>query len=114
MTTTEPRPSAAATGSQPVLSIRDLETEFSTPDGTVKAVDKVSYDVFPGETLGIVGESGSGKSLTALSILRLIPDPPGRLAGGRIRLQGRDLATLSESAMISFGRSASARATPMR
>ena len=95
MTTTEPRPTPSATGSQPVLSIRNLQTQFKTPDGTVKAVDDVSYDVFPGETLGIVGESGSGKSVTVMSVLGLIPSPPGRIVGGEVFFEGRDLLKIS-------------------
>ena len=95
MTSTEPRPAPSATGSQPVLSIRDLVTEFTTPDGTVNAVDHVSYDLYPGETLGIVGESGSGKSVTVMSVLGLIPQPPGRIAGGEVFFEGRDLLKIS-------------------
>ena len=79
---------------EPVLSVRDLVTEFHTSDGVVHAVDHVSYDVYPGETLGVVGESGSGKSVTVLSILGLIPSPPGRIADGEVLFKGRDLLTL--------------------
>jgi oligopeptide/dipeptide ABC transporter ATP-binding protein len=78
----------------PLLSIRGLVTEFSTPDGVVHAVDGVSYDVYPGETLGVVGESGSGKSVTVMSVLGLIPQPPGRIAAGEILLEGRNLLDL--------------------
>ncbi len=74
--------------------MRDLKTHFDTPEGLARAVDGVSFSVQPGETLGIVGESGSGKSVTALSILRLIP-PPGRIAGGQILFEGTDLLSLS-------------------
>jgi oligopeptide/dipeptide ABC transporter ATP-binding protein len=80
---------------EPLLSIRNLVTEFATPDGVVHAVDGVSYDVYPGETVGIVGESGSGKSVTVMSVLGLIPQPPGRIAGGEILLEGRDLLKLN-------------------
>ncbi|MEX2549987.1 MAG: ABC transporter ATP-binding protein [Nitriliruptoraceae bacterium] len=82
---------------EPLLSIRDLVTEFSTPDGIVHAVDGVSYDVYPGETVGVVGESGSGKSVTVMSILGLIPQPPGRIASGEILLEDRDLLRFSEA-----------------
>jgi oligopeptide/dipeptide ABC transporter ATP-binding protein len=84
---------------QPLLSIRDLVTEFSTPDGVVHAVDHVSYDVYPGETLGVVGESGSGKSVTVMSVLGLIPQPPGRISNGEILLEGRNLLELSPREM---------------
>jgi peptide/nickel transport system ATP-binding protein len=80
-----------------VLKINDLETEFDTRDGIVKAVDKVSYEVGQGETLGVVGESGCGKSVTSLSILRLIPNPPGRISGGEVLFKGEDLTKVSES-----------------
>ena len=68
-------------------------------DGRVRAVDGVSFDVFPSETLGLVGESGCGKTVTGLSLLRLVPSPPGRYAGGEIRFNGRDLLALPESGM---------------
>jgi len=77
-----------------VLSIRDLRTYFHTQEGVSRAVDGVSYDVFRGETLGVVGESGCGKSVTALSILRLIPTPPGEIVSGEIRLEGQNLLGL--------------------
>ena len=79
----------------PLLQVRDLKTVFRTEAGTAKAVDGVDFDIYPGEVLGLVGESGSGKSVTALSILRLIPDPPGKIAGGSIVYKGRDLLKLS-------------------
>ena len=78
----------------PLLEIRGLRTHFFTESGVAKAVDGVDLDVMPGEVLGLVGESGSGKSVTALSILRLIPDPPGRIVGGEIRFKGQNLLTL--------------------
>jgi oligopeptide transport system ATP-binding protein len=78
--------------------VHDLQTQFFTPEGVVKAVDGVSFELNAGETLGIVGESGSGKSVTALSIMRLIP-PPGRVVGGRVMYEGRDLTKLSEAEM---------------
>ena len=83
----------------PLLEVRDLHTEFRTGAGIVRAVDGVSYTVDPGETVAIVGESGSGKSVSALSILRLIPDPPGRITGGEVMFAGRDLMTLGEEEM---------------
>ena len=79
-----------------LLEIRDLVTQFDTTAGTVQAVDGISYTVEEGETVAVVGESGCGKSVSALSILRLIPDPPGRIAGGGIRFMGRDLLALAE------------------
>ena len=79
----------------PLLEVRDLHTEFRTGAGTVPAVDGISYTVERGETVAIVGESGSGKTAGALSILRLIPDPPGRVTGGEILFDGRDLLRLS-------------------
>jgi peptide/nickel transport system ATP-binding protein len=92
-------PKAPAPGPETILDIADLRTWFFTRDGVVRAVDGVSFQVFPGETLAIVGESGCGKSVTALSILRLIPSPPGRIVSGSIRFAGRDLLDLSEAEM---------------
>ena len=83
----------------PLLEISDLHTEFRTGAGIVRAVDGVSYTVDAGETVAVVGESGSGKSVTALSVLRLIPDPPGRITAGSVIFAGRDLLSLSESQM---------------
>jgi oligopeptide/dipeptide ABC transporter ATP-binding protein len=83
----------------PLLEVRALHTEFRTGAGLVRAVDGISYTVEHGETVAIVGESGSGKSVGALSILRLIPDPPGRITGGEILFDGRDLRRLSEAGM---------------
>jgi len=76
---------------EPLLAIRDLVVEFKTDDGVVHAVDGISYDLFPSETLGIVGESGSGKSVSTLSILGLIPQPPGRIVSGTAMFNGKDL-----------------------
>jgi oligopeptide transport system ATP-binding protein len=83
----------------PLLEVRNLRTEFRTGAGLVRAVDNVSYTVDPGETVAVVGESGSGKSVGALSILRLIPDPPGRVVGGEVLFSGRDLMKLSDAEM---------------
>src|SRR6201987_5900238 len=77
-----------------LLEIHGLRTYFYTEAGVARAVDDVSLDVREGEVLGLVGESGSGKSVTALSVLRLIPDPPGRIVAGEIRFKGRNLLTL--------------------
>jgi oligopeptide/dipeptide ABC transporter ATP-binding protein len=83
----------------PLLEIDALQTHFFIGDGVVRAVDGVSYAVHTGETLGVVGESGCGKSVTALSVLRLVASPPGRIVGGAIRFNGRNLLDLSESEM---------------
>lgn len=81
--------------SDPVLSIRDLVVRFDVPEGTVHAVEGVTYDVGPGETLGVVGESGCGKSVTVMAALGLLPSPPGRVVDGEALLEGRDLLRLS-------------------
>ena len=82
-----------------LLEIDGLRTYFYVEDGVAKAVDGVSYQIHRGETLAVVGESGCGKSVTALSILQLVPNPPGRIVGGRIVFEGRDLTQLDERAM---------------
>jgi peptide/nickel transport system ATP-binding protein len=83
---------------EPLLDVRDLRTHFRTIDGVVRAVDGVSFHINAGETLGVVGESGCGKSVTSLSIMRLVPTPPGR-HGGEVRFLGRDLLALPERTM---------------
>src|ERR1700693_2949663 len=80
----------------PLLQVRDLKTYFYTEDGVVKAVDGVSWDVEQGETLGLVGESGCGKSVSALSILRLIQSPPGKIVAAEVLFEGEDLLKLDE------------------
>ncbi len=84
---------------KPLLRVENLQTHFHTRDGVVRAVDGVSFDVLPGETLAIVGESGCGKSVTAMSILRLLPMPPARIVDGRIEFEGRNLLDLPEPEM---------------
>ena len=88
-----------ATATSRVLEVEDLQTYFYTRSGLVKAVDGVSFSLARGATLAIVGESGCGKSVTALSLMRLVADPPGRIIGGRVRLEGVDLLRLDEAAM---------------
>jgi len=83
----------------PVLSVRGLTTEFVTPAGVVKAVTDVSWELYAGETLGVVGESGSGKTVTAMSILGLVPCPPGRVVSGEILFEGRDLLRMPEKSL---------------
>ncbi len=78
-----------------LLELKELKTHFFTRRGVIKAVDGVSFEIFRGETLGVVGESGCGKSISALSIMRLIPTPPGRIVGGKIFFEGKDLLQLS-------------------
>jgi oligopeptide/dipeptide ABC transporter ATP-binding protein len=82
---------------EPVLSIRDMTVEFGTEDGVVKAVTGVNYDLFPGEILGVIGESGAGKSVSVMTMLDLIPKPPGRVVSGEAIFKGHDLLTMSKS-----------------
>ena len=101
--------------SEPILSVRDLKTYFDTDRGLFKAVDGISFDVGAGKTVGLVGESGCGKSVTSLSIMGLIPMPPGRIDGGEIIFEGQDILNLGDvlplstefwlSSMLSLGRS---------
>ena len=83
----------------PLLEVRDLKTYFFTDDGVVKAVDGISYEIEAGETLGLVGESGCGKSVSALSLLRLIPSPPGRIVSGEVLFEGQDLLKVDDNAI---------------
>ncbi|MBU2645035.1 ABC transporter ATP-binding protein [bacterium] len=84
---------------EPLLDVKDLKTYFFTDNGTVKAVDGVSFDLYEGETLGLVGESGCGKSVSAMSILRLIPNPPGQIMNGEIIFDGKNLRTINDEEM---------------
>src|SRR5215210_6289289 len=90
-------PSQPAAGK--LLDVRNLSTHFFTPDGVVRAVDDVSFQLGYGETLGLVGESGCGKSVTALSLTRLVPDPPGKIVTGEVFFDGVDVLKLSNDAM---------------
>jgi oligopeptide transport system ATP-binding protein len=96
VTTTSAKPGSVRGGGMPLLEVKNLQTQFFTQDGVVKAVDDVSFYVMPGETLGVVGESGSGKSITGLSIMRLIPNPPGRIVNGEVIFNGKDIIKMSE------------------
>ena len=96
--TREQRETKAAK-SKNLLEVRNLSTHFFTPDGVVRAVDDVSFELGYGETLGLVGESGCGKSVTALSLTRLVPNPPGRIVAGSVVFDGVDLLKLSEDGM---------------
>jgi oligopeptide/dipeptide ABC transporter ATP-binding protein len=86
-----------APATAPLLRVRDLVVEFTTDQGVIRAVDGISFDVHENETVGIVGESGCGKTVTGLALLGLIPSPPGRIAGGSIEFQGRNLAAMPEA-----------------
>ena len=94
-----PPPQGGRVAATPLLSVRNLTTEVATPEGSRVVVEDLSFDLAAGETLCIAGESGSGKSMTALSIMRLLPDNIARIAAGSISLAGRELTTLPESAM---------------
>ena len=90
-----------------LLEVKNLVTEFKTDDGIMRAVDNISFNLYRGETVGIVGESGSGKSVTSLSIMRLIPNPPGRIASGEIIYHAKDgskvdLVKISEEEMRKY------------
>src|SRR6478609_7937524 len=87
----------AATGA--VLDVAGLRTELTVGRGIIKAVDGMSFALERGETLAVVGESGCGKSMTALSLMRLVPEPPGKIVGGSVTLEGTDLLTLDEAEM---------------
>ena len=84
---------------EPLLTVDNLQTFFFTEEGVVRAVNGVTFNLFPGETLGLVGESGSGKSVSALSILRLIPNPPGKIVGGDVTFAGEKLLEVDDSRM---------------
>src|SRR5512133_706287 len=85
--------------SDPVVSVEDLQVWFASRDGLTQAVDGLTFEVRRGETLGLVGESGCGKSVTAMTLLRLIPSPPSIVAGGSVRYGGQDLLQLDEERM---------------
>jgi oligopeptide transport system ATP-binding protein len=89
--------SASKANGRPLLEVKNLSTQFFTQDGIVRAVDDVSFYVMPGETLGVVGESGCGKSMTGLSIMRLIPSPPGKIVSGEIVFNGQDILQMSDN-----------------
>ena len=91
-----------ATTAEPLLSVNNLKTQFFTQDGVVKAVNGVSFHLMPGETLGIVGESGCGKSITAMSIMRLIPTPPGKIVDGQVVFQGKDILKMNDEQIRSI------------
>ena len=87
-----------------ILQVQDLRTHFFTDDGLVKAVDGVSFSVAKGETLGIVGESGSGKSVTSLSLMGLIPQPPGKITGGEAWYKGQNLLAMNQKRLTEVSR----------
>jgi oligopeptide transport system ATP-binding protein len=99
---TSPTGVTSSGGTQPLLEVKNLKTQFFTQDGVVRAVDDVSFYVMPGETLGVVGESGSGKSITGLSLMRLIPSPPGKIVNGEVMFNGRNVLTMSDEQVRSI------------
>src|ERR1700730_3856815 len=82
-----------------IIQVRNLSVQFRTDEGIIEAVKNISFDVPRGKTVGLVGESGSGKSVTSLAVMRLIPNPPGKITNGQILLNGKDLLKISESEM---------------
>src|SRR5215217_2427228 len=90
-----------AESTEPLLEVNNLSVAFDTSRGDVQPVRDVSFAIYPGQTVALVGESGCGKSVTAMSVLRLIPSPPGKVLGGRVMFDGRDLLRLSEREMRS-------------
>ena len=92
-----------------LLEVKGLETTFFTDDGAVRAIDNVSFHIHEGEILGVVGESGCGKSVTSLSIMGLVPSPPGKITGGEILLHNRDLTKLTDKEMRTVRESAEKR-----
>lgn len=92
----QPRPGPEPPDATPILSVRDLTVRFATGGGVIEAISGVGFDVPRGKVVGVMGESGCGKSVTALSIVRLLPEPGGRIAAGSVMFDGRDLASLSE------------------
>ncbi|MDP7262564.1 MAG: ATP-binding cassette domain-containing protein, partial [Dehalococcoidia bacterium] len=89
----------STTNSSSLLQVRDLRTSFRTPEGNIAAVNGISFDINHGETLGLVGESGCGKSVTALSIMRLVPNPPGVIESGEVLFEGADLLKIPAKEM---------------
>ena len=86
-------------GSQPILDVRDLKTVFATRSGAVHAVNSVSFDIQPGELLGVVGESGSGKSVTTMSLIGLFPSPPAEVTATHVKFDGQDLMAVDENTL---------------
>lgn len=86
-----------------ILSVKDLDVQYSTEDGVVHAANGITFDLYEGETLGLVGETGAGKTTIALSILKLIPDPPGKIIAGDITYKGQDIVNMSEAEMRKSG-----------
>ena len=99
---TAPTDVTSTDGTKPLLEVKNLKTQFFTQDGVVRAVDDVSFYVMPGETLGVVGESGSGKSITGLSLMRLIPSPPGKIVNGEVIFNGRNVLKMSDEQVRSI------------